>query len=175
MAVLHLQFRGVLQSWGVRDEWMAKRRTASSPTESAVLGLIECALGIDRNDEERRTALRSKIRIIPHSGGVKRKLVDEQTISIADYEREGIELNGFPSARGGIKRDKTGRPVWNETFTKQYVEDCVSDPLKADVEGDDDTIARIQNALLHPVYPYYLGRYCCTPCGSVIMPNAEAE
>lgn len=169
MAVLHLQFRGVLQSWGVREEWMANRRTASSPTESAVLGLLACALGIDRNDETGLTLLQNKVHIISQPAEVNRKLVDEQTISIAEYEREGIELNGFPSAGGGIKRTNAG-PVWSETFGKQYVEDCVSHPLRADVEGDKETIASIQNALLHPVYPYYLGRYCCTPCGPVIIP-----
>lgn len=170
MATLHLQFRGILQSWGIREEWMVKRRTASYPTESAVLGLIECALGIDRNDEESRKTLRDRISVIPRSEGVNKKLVDEQTISIADYEREGIEVNGFPCAGGGIKRTNAGT-VLSETFTKQYVEDCVNKPLRADVEGDDETIAQIQYALLHPVYPYYLGRYCCTPCGPVIVPT----
>ena len=47
--ILVLRLEGVLQSWGERSKW-DYRDSAILPTKSGIVGLLGCALGLERND-----------------------------------------------------------------------------------------------------------------------------
>ena len=50
-SILLLRMEGPMQSWGTRSRW-DPRDTGLEPTKSGVIGLIGCAMGLDRDDPE---------------------------------------------------------------------------------------------------------------------------
>ena len=49
--LLILRLEGPLQAWGSDSKW-DRRDTEAFPTKSGVVGLLGCALGLERNDPE---------------------------------------------------------------------------------------------------------------------------
>ena len=49
MKLLILRLEGALQSWGERSHW-DHRDTAVFPSKSGVVGLLGCAMGLERGD-----------------------------------------------------------------------------------------------------------------------------
>ena len=50
-SLLVLRLEGVLQSWGERAKW-DDRDSASMPSKSGIVGLLACAMGLEREDPE---------------------------------------------------------------------------------------------------------------------------
>ena len=155
MAELKLRFKSIMQSWGVPEPWLEGRGTYGRPTESAIYGMIGCAMGIRRDEKVRMEELKQKISVTPHEPEIEpSRLTDTQTVhAIAD----GL----IHIAANGKKRTVTGGLL----FSKQYLQDTET---YATIKGSDEDIERAKYALDHPIYPYYLGRYCCTPCERVV-------
>ena len=49
--ILLIRLEGPLQSWGERSKW-DYRDTADFPTKSGVIGMIACAMGLERTDAQ---------------------------------------------------------------------------------------------------------------------------
>ena len=49
--LMMLRLEGLLQSWGESSAW-DNRGTASMPTKSGIVGLLACAMGLERGCEE---------------------------------------------------------------------------------------------------------------------------
>ncbi|GAA5531163.1 type I-E CRISPR-associated protein Cas5/CasD [Herpetosiphon gulosus] len=146
---LFLQLKAPFQAWGLRAHW-EQRDTAAEPTKSAVIGLIGCALGLDRRDDRLRT-LSDKLRM-----GVR---VDQQGTRLIDYHTTGgVKLaDGLPSgvlnAKGEIKRE-------TDVSYRHYLVDAA---FLVVLQGESELIEELAWAVQHPIYPIYLGRKACVP------------
>lgn len=111
----------------------ARRTTEQAPTKSGVVGMLAAALGRQRTDDI--TDL-TALRF-----GVR---VDQRGTPVRDFQT----AHHFESGRA--------MPV-SERF---YLADAV---FVAVVEGDNDLIERLHQALRHPEFLPYLGRRSCPP------------
>ncbi|ACU72794.1 CRISPR-associated protein Cas5 family [Catenulispora acidiphila DSM 44928] len=132
MSTLALRFAGPLQSWGVASRF-AWRTTTSTPTKSAVVGLLAAALGWERDaDLSDLAALRFGVRA----------------------DQPGVRVRDFQTAHHG----DTG--VSMPLSYRFYLADAV---FLAAVEGDDQLIEALHAAIKRPHFLPYLGRRSCPP------------
>ncbi|MEU6038634.1 type I-E CRISPR-associated protein Cas5/CasD [Actinomadura sp. NPDC047616] len=127
-----------LQLAGPLQAWgssarFARRTTEQAPTKSGVIGLLAGALGRQRTDDLSDLAA---LRF-----GVR---IDQRGTPLRDYQT----AHHFETGRS--------MPV-SERF---YLADAV---FVAAVEGDDDLIHRLHQALRRPGFLPYLGRRSCPP------------
>lgn len=172
MYYLTLRFKAPLQSWGVREDWYKTRRTASMPTKTALAGLIGRAMGVWSEEAERLEYISESIqdiRPVSDAGSVRR-LTDDQTLYVGDYVDLGLAA-GLPAAGGGIKRTNSG-PTLSQQYTKDYLEDTA---IEIDLGGSKDFLEKVKDALIHPVYPPYIGRYCCVPAECIVKDGIIRE
>lgn len=143
--IIILRLEGVLQSWGENAKWN-HRTTASFPTKSSIVGLIACALGLQRGNYE-IFELSSQINI-----GVR-------------ADRKGFLINDFQTVQGNPvlgTADGKGRSGKKNTIItpRQYLSDaCFTVFIETNREIQD----KIVSALKNPVWPVYLGRKSCVP------------
>jgi CRISPR system Cascade subunit CasD len=146
---LFLRLEGPMQAWGERARWSV-RDTASEPTKSAIIGLLGCALGISDDSSLRQLgqALRMGVRC------------DRAGTRIIDYHTVG---GGYPYpallTAEGKPKISSGAPHTEQTW-RHYL--CEASFLVA-VQGKDELIARLEDAVQNPHWPIYLGRKCCPP------------
>ena len=150
---IHLVFKGMLQSWSGENKWTDTRKTELIPIESAVYGLLACALGVWREDKAGLQGLKDRVSVFVENRQEEASVFTDYQIFAPLIEGEKIPtVNGTGKDRGPI-------------IKKEYLEDTV---CRAVIEGEESAIREIAEALCHPVYPYYLGRACCTPSRFVI-------
>lgn len=134
MATLLLRLAAPLQAWGA-DSKFETRKTGREPTKSGVIGLLAAALGL-RRDESEGLARLTGLRF-----GVR-------------VEREGQLLVDYHTAK--TQDEKTSYVTY-----RHYLQDAV---FLAGIESEDAALLQqLQQALLHPAFPLYLGRRCCPP------------
>lgn len=161
-AVLLLRLEGPLQSWGSRSRWDV-RDTAPEPTKSGVIGLLGCALGLERGNprlEELDRSLRFGVRV-EHAG---RRMVDYQTIT--DF---------LPMAAGGFKGRGTSARSLSDLQSqadavpatilspRAYLEDAAFLAGLEAWDGSSELLSECASALRHPRWPLFLGRKACAP------------
>lgn len=133
MATLLLRLAAPMQSWGA-DSKFDTRRTGREPTKSGVIGLLAAALGIRRDADAEIQTLSAALRF-----GVR-------------VDREGELLRDFHMAHSKKTTYLTNR---------YYLSDAV---FLVGLESDDAALlARLEDALRHPVFPLFLGRRSCPP------------
>lgn len=134
MATLLLRLAAPLQAWGA-DSKFETRKTGREPTKSGVIGLLAAALGLRRDERE------ALLRLTGLRFGVR-------------VEREGQLLVDYHTAK--TQDEKTSYVTY-----RHYLQDAV---FLAGIESEDAALLQqLQQALLHPVFPLYLGRRCCPP------------
>lgn len=177
MAYIRLQFPSLMQAWGVAgDDWLSKRRTASAPTRRGIVGMIGCAMGIHMNEKEKLIELDHKITSVKNVSSEYRvkRMTDEQVISISwmdkfsdsDLKDLGVK-RGFKTAAGGLKNTTNGLTK-SQQIWKDYLSDTAGKYPVVEIHGSEEFLSDVIRALAFPVYPYYFGRKCCIPCGSVL-------
>ncbi|HMQ32558.1 MAG TPA: type I-E CRISPR-associated protein Cas5/CasD [Chloroflexaceae bacterium] len=174
MNTLFLRLEGPLQAWGLRARW-GERDTADAPTKSGVVGLLGCALGLRRDDSERRAlsdALRLGVRVdLPGT-----RLRDYHTTGGGRFgetvHRGGSRFHSDPYAGGVLSAevDAKGRiKVKINAGTKEPETDVSERHYLADasflaaLQGPPDLIASLAAAVQNPVWPCFLGRKACVP------------
>ena len=159
-----LSLKGAFQSWGVPEPWTARRKTALKPTESAIYGLIGCAMGIRKEyDEEKMEWVKSNVKItVPepeYTYDISVITTDDQ---IVHPLVDGLRF----TCQKDIREGKTGgMSNLMPQIKKEYlagVETIVY------LDGSKDVMDKVLDSLIHPIYPYYLGRACCTPSGCIV-------
>ena len=134
MATLLLRLAAPLQAWGA-DSKFETRKTGREPTKSGVIGLLAAALGLRRDERE------ALLRLTGLRFGVR-------------VEREGQLLVDYHTAK--TQDEKTSYVTY-----RHYLQDAV---FLAGIESEDAALLQqLQQALLHPAFPLYLGRRCCPP------------
>ncbi len=140
---LLLLLEGPLQAWGVGPR-MEFRETSPYPTKSGVVGLLANALGRKRTDPiEDLARLRMGVAVLRPG----RLLVDLH--AVLDVATVG----------GGTK---------NKLTRRRYLMDA---SFLVGLEGERETLARLQEALAAPAHPLYLGRRGCLPSPPPYLPD----
>ena len=141
--LLILRLEGTLQAWGEMSKWDS-RDSADIPTKSGIIGLLGCALGLERGDP------------------VLRQLNDAVTLAVR-ADRAGLRAADFQTVTGSPLRTAEGkRKSGGDTIISRrtYLQDaCFTVFLKA----SEEWITRLQTALISPKWPVFLGRKSCVP------------
>jgi len=162
VACLLFRLEGPLQSWGYRSRFV-DRDTAMEPTKSGIIGLLCCALGVDRSRSPSELAeLKVHVRV----------------------DRQGTLLSDFQTAGGGVFRGSRayyapksdGGASENPVIqTKHYLQDAA---FTVALEGREELLERLAKALEDPHWPPFLGRKSCPPAAPFmprLLRNASAR
>jgi CRISPR system Cascade subunit CasD len=145
MSVIALRLAGPLQSWGSRSRFV-RRTTNTEPTKSGVLGLVAAAQGIRRTDP--------LVSLLDLRFGVR---VDQPGQLVRDFQT---------AQRPETQRDGTVKWKSLPLSNRYYISDAV---YLAVLEGEDQLVRGIDDALRHPEFPLFLGRRSCPPAGPISL------
>lgn len=145
--ILFLQISGNMQSWG-EYALPSVRGTRREPTKSGIIGIISATMGIKRNQTDEIRRLSENIKM-----GVR-------------VDREGVIIGDFQTTQNVLQSDTK-----KFQFTKLNIKSCdigdryyLCDALfLVALEGEIKLLEEIRDAILDPVFPYFLGRKCCSP------------
>jgi CRISPR system Cascade subunit CasD len=151
VSVVVLRLAAPMQSWGSSSRF-ARRTTNTEPTKSGVLGLVAAAHGMRRSDPlESLLRLRYAVRV-DQPGQLLR---DFHTAQRPHHERDGsITWKALPLSQ------------------RYYIADAV---YLAVLEGEDQLVRGIDEALRRPEFPLFLGRRSCPPAGPVALGVREYD
>ena len=147
-ALLILRLEGALQSWGEMSKWDL-RDSADFPTKSGIVGLIGCAMGIERGS--------------PELAG----LSDAMTVAVR-ADRPGVRSADFQTVTGDPLRNAAGKPrsLGNTVISNRvYLQDAC---FTVFIETGEALRTRIVSALRTPKWCMYLGRKNCVPSRPVL-------
>ena len=158
--LLILRLEGALQSWGENAKWDF-RDSSSMPTKSGIVGLLGCAMGLERNSEV-LAELAQNIVIAVRADRLGEKFVDFQTVQ------------GDPLLAATGKPKTTGNTILSP---HAYLQDAC---FTVFLETSEEWQKRILAALENPKWCMYLGRKNCVPsrpvleCKDADYPTLEA-
>lgn len=141
--LLFLRLEGPLQSWGERSKWDI-RDSADMPGKSSVVGLIGCAMGLERDD--------------PMLLEVSRQI--ELAVRA---DRPGTRMLDFHTVTGDPLMNAAGKPrsSGNTIISRRwYLQDA---SFLVVIRAQENWLERIAYALQHPKWCVYLGRKSCVP------------
>jgi len=161
--VLLLRLEGPLQSWGARSRWDV-RDTQPEPTKSGVIGLLGCALGIERSDprlDELDRGLRLGVRV-EYPGRV---LEDYQTVTGflptagGEYKHSGVKT---AKSLQKLRDDPTVEPstIISPRF---YLEDASFLVGLEPKNHQGPSLEALADSLQNPRWALFLGRKACLP------------
>ncbi len=153
--ILILRLEGPLQSWGESAKW-DMRDSADFPTKSGIVGLLGCAMGLERGDPELEK-LSEAITLAVRADRSGRKTVDFQTIR---------GTNGRPLRKADGTKDYNGTIISPRT----YLQDAC---FTVFILTDAAWAAKIGSALCAPRWCIYLGRKNCVPSRPVLAEESE--
>ncbi len=147
MMTVLLRLEGPLQSWGSQGRF-ALRDTDRTPTKSGVLGLVACAMGIERDDSaalKKLRSLRMAVRV----------------------DRPGTLLRDYHTVGGGTFRSRPHNLYGSKAtaVTERYFLQDAS--FLVGLEGTRSLVEAVGSALENPRWPLSLGRRSCTPARKI--------
>ena len=146
--LLILRLEGPLQSWGTMSKWDT-RDTEDFPSKSGIVGLLGCALGLDRGSAELA------------------ELNNALTVAVR-ADRPGVRMTDFQTVTGSPLRNAEGKPksTGNTLISERsYLQDaCFTVVLETDARWHTRIIA----ALHDPRWCMYLGRKACVPARPIL-------
>ena len=156
MEFIRLVFQAPLQSWGEKSRWDF-RDTSAMPTKSGIIGLLGCCLGVERRSEE-LAELANNLRVAVRA--------DKPGVIITDFHT-------VQAPKGQKLLNAEGKPRGETIVTpKQYIQDAKFTVL---LWGNNTTMRKCYESLLHPHWPAYLGRKNCVPATPLKPELVEAE
>ena len=148
-SVLKLYLDGPLQSYGRYSKWDT-RDSGYFPSKSAIVGMIGCAMGVERNDSY-LDFLADNLSVNVRIDRNGRSLEDLQTVNSSVY-----------MASGGLKDGGKYHPLFN----KIYIQDAI---FTVFIVGEIELLKNIFNAFQNPKWPVYLGRKSCVPTSPICI------
>ncbi|ENA2702896.1 type I-E CRISPR-associated protein Cas5/CasD [Salmonella enterica] len=147
---LVFQLHGPMASWGV-DAPGEVRHSHELPSRSALLGLLAAALGIRRDEEERLNAFNRHYQFLLCASGNPRWARDYHTVQMPKEVRK---------ARYFSRREELQDPELLSALIsrRDYYTDAWWMIAVSAMPDAPYTLAQLQAALQHPVFPLYLGR-----------------
>lgn len=151
-----------MQSWGTRSRWDV-RDTGPEPTKSGVIGLLGCALGLERGNQ-RLESLDRSIRF-----GVR---IDRPGVISTDYHT----VTGYHrTAAGGFKHSGGVATTLRSALThepativspRDYLHDAA---FMVALAAEGELAEELRKALRAPRWPLFLGRKSCPPMGPILQ------
>lgn len=152
MKYLKLTINAPLMSFGdSASQYQNVRDTATIPTKSMIVGMVACAMGIDRKDNKVEDLSRSII--------VKATTINKNATLWRDYQNAHIKE--FDN-RGhyGSRNDKNIQRWKTYIANGKYIVFIGCE--------DDSLLEKIYFSLKRPYWPLFVGRRCCTLSSSVV-------
>jgi len=150
--LLVLRLEGVLQSWGENAKWDF-RDSSTMPTKSGIVGLLGCAMGLERGSD---------------------MLIDlARSITVAvRTDRPGVKFVDFQTVQGNPLKTADGGKRSNNTILSPhaYLQDAC---FTVFIDTTPEWQERITTALQDPRWTLYLGRKNCVPSRPVLADMAE--
>ena len=146
MGTLILKLAGPLQSWGAESRF-TERKTRHEPTKSGVVGLLASALGRRRTEHVDDLASLPMAVRIDQQGSHERDFQTARTRKFDQVSQTWLPDRSLPLS------------------SRYYLSDAL---FMVGVEGPDETLATLADALEHPAFPLYLGRRACPPTAKVL-------
>lgn len=157
-SLLVLRLEGALQSWGDGSKW-DDRDSTSMPSKSGIVGLLACAMGLEREDPE-IAAMSDAISVTVRADRPGTKTVDFQTVTtLPGYHLQTVN---------GTKRSSGDTIISKRTYLQDASFLVV---IATDTRWHD----RIAAALKAPKWCVYLGRKNCVPSRPVLECEAPEE
>jgi len=153
MSTLLMRLAAPLQSWGVESKF-ERRLTGRTPSKSGVIGMCAAALGYKRWDVEKLQQL------ISLRFGVR---VDRAGALLKDFHMAHEESFWDLSDRSKVNRSKNSSSFLTNRY---YLADAA---FLVGLEGKDEVLMDVDEALRYPMFPLYLGRRSCPPEGKVSL------
>ncbi len=151
MTTLLIRLQGPMQSWGSTSAWN-ERDTGLLPTKSGIVGLLCSALGRDRAEPvDDLTRVRMGVR------------VDAPGVLMRDFHT----VNGVLSVSSG---GRLGTPTDPRTVVtiRHYLADA---DFLVGLEGDQDSLQIVHDALRRPRWFIALGRKSFVPAAPLWLPD----
>lgn len=151
--ILLFRLEGILQSWDDNSKWNY-RKTGMFPTKSGVIGLLGCALGLERKDT-RLGEISDAVSMMVRADRPGELLVDFHTVT------------GHPlmTASGKGRKDSQGKPSDTLTSHRSYLQDA---SFLVGLSGSKELLEELSEALKSPKWTMYLGRKSCVPSVPVV-------
>lgn len=170
MEHLVFQLQAPLSSWG-EPAVGEFRGTGDAPTQSAVVGLLGAALGLDRGDEAAHVALRDGY-------GIAVALLSPGSL-LRDYHTAQVpsraHLKGRPRATRRQELQVPRHDLGTILSTRDYRQNAASLVVLQPRPDAPHALGGLAQALRTPQFTLYLGRKSCAP-GAPLWPQViEAE
>lgn len=164
MKYLVLRFDGLFQSYSFIGTEKVKL-TSQFPTKSAVVGLLGCAMGIDRKARKDLSELSKSFRMAVRCDRTVHKVMDFQLVS-GKTNPVGVHVAVDSLLNGGRKES-----VSNKLIDKEYLSDTGYTVL---LEGTPEFLEKCEKAVRDPKWMYVLGRYNCIPSIPIYAKKGES-
>lgn len=162
MEYLIFQLQAPISAWG--DTAVGEYRpTANYPSESALIGLLGAALGIERKDESRHQSLVAELRFAIGVQSSGRLLRDYQTAQVATEMILSKQPHKVRRHELDVPADKRKDHLKTILSTRDYRQDAAC--LIAIQTTPEATLqlSELAQAIQQPKFVLYLGRKSCPP------------
>jgi CRISPR system Cascade subunit CasD len=144
-----------MASWG--DIAVGEYRPSfSHPTKSAIIGLIEAALGIDRSDEQAHQEMTKSYGFAVRVDAPGALLRDYHTIQVPQSTKNAF----YVTRKEELEAEKQGTTL---SYRDYYCDTLSISCVWAKGESQPYPLESIKAALESPRFPLYLGRKSCPP------------
>lgn len=153
---------------GVLDE--SANPTERFPGRSLLTGLIGNALGLDHRDVQALQSLQTRLRHAARWDAEPELLIDYQTV---DFSRPLFQGTGWTTR--GRREERKGGSASNGTHQRyrHYWANGVCTIALA-LDPGEPSLGVVEQALLTPSRPLFLGRKTCLPAGPLCLGRREA-
>lgn len=158
MNYLIFQLQAPLSAWG-ETAVGEYRPSANYPSESALIGLLAAALGIDRSDEDQHQTLRAELSFAIGVQSAGRLLRDYQTAQVPGR----VSLKNRPHR---TRRDELNMPkdeLNTILSTRDYRQDAACLVAVQTKTDSAFSLVDLAQAINQPKFVLYLGRKTCPP------------
>ena len=152
-SLLIMRLEGALQAWGEQSKWDF-RDSSDFPTKSGIVGLIGCAMGLERGSPK-LAEINDSINVAIRADRPGSRTIDFQTVT------------GNPLLNALGKPKSTGNTIVSQ---HAYLQDACFTVI---LEAEEDLISEIRDAIKNPKWCIYLGRKNCVPSRPLLENSNE--
>lgn len=158
MSYLKLHLKAIRMYFALPDcePYSSDYRSASHPTQSAIAGLVGCAMGFARNSAE-SIKLRDTLNVYYHTLKpglcIYKEIQTIRPLAIKTYAVHGKRGNNFETVGNGVPIEET-----NVCKTIDYLENAEFDVY---IEGSEQELRQYHAALRNPRWITYAGKANC--------------
>ena len=163
MGTILLRLAAPIQAWGDESKYDI-RGTRNEPTKSGVIGILAAAMGCRRDSKD----------VIEMAGRFRMGIrVDQPGMIVRDFQTARAPKY---SSGGTLRYNSDGTIIMEKDpyITQRYYlcDACFLVGLECE---DDEYLQTVENALVAPKFPLYLGRRACPPSLPIVLGVIESD